>query len=270
MISIEKISKNYGNLNILRDVNIQIDYGDLFGLLGPNGAGKTTLLHIISGLINPSMGYVKFCDHSSPCKSPKIGMLFENPSFYEYLNAYENISIVARLKGYSDKKHLLALLEMVSLLNKASKTVKRYSLGMRQRLALACALVGNPDILLLDEPTNGLDPEGTYTFLSLLKEMTLEKKKIVIISSHQVLEVEQLCNKIAIINQGKIVCQGNLAELLEEKKESFLVNVHNSSDFEKCLQQNKTVKNYTLISNKSSLRDFYISTMERNRYAKSS
>ncbi len=267
MIIFKKTTKFFGKSQVLINIDLQIEKGDLYGLLGPNGAGKTTLINIISGLITPSSGQIiiKNSSDNSKDNSPLIGVLFENPSFYEYLTGKENITLLARLKGCYKKKEIIDLLNLVSLSDETNKPLRKYSLGMKQRLAFACALLGNPDILLLDEPTNGLDPEGIQTFLLILKELTTVNKKTVIISSHQVHDIESICNKIAIINKGIILRSGNLNDLLKKETHSFLITTANPDELKNSIKKNPFVKDFEPINYNRELKEFYFETLKNVR-----
>jgi ABC-2 type transport system ATP-binding protein len=212
MIILKGISKYFGKNCAVKNINIEIKCGDLFAILGPNGAGKSTILGILSGIIRPSHGTILINDEQLLADKKKtscnIGVLFENPTFYDYLSGKENLVLLSKIKKSYDKKEILHLLELVSLSEKSNMLVKKYSLGMKQRLALAAALINNPSILILDEPTNGLDPEGIHIILSILKDFSVRMKKTIIISSHQVYDIESLCNKIAIMKDGNLICQG--------------------------------------------------------------
>ena len=191
-----------------------------------------------------------------------IGVLFENPTFYDYLSGKENLILIARLKGHENKKEINHLLDIVSLSDRSSDSVKKYSLGMRRRLALTCALIGNPNILILDEPTNGLDPEGINFILSLLRNLSTKEEKTIIISSHQVYDIESLCNKIAIINKGSIICNGRLEELLQEKTKLCIITTDKPEECKNLFANKTWVKNFKVVNNKKSLKDFYLEKIQ--------
>lgn len=269
MIELKKVTKCFGAKCAVKDVDLLISRGDLFALLGPNGAGKSTILSMITGLIEPSRGYITI-DEKNLCVDRKeilnsMGILFENPSFYDYLTGRENMALMARLKGVHKNSEIDRLLDMVSLLDRTNDLVKRYSLGMKQRLALASALISDPAILILDEPTNGLDPEGIHIILALLQDLSINKQKTIIISSHQVFDVESICNKIAIINNGSILCDGKLHELLKEDVQSCIVTTTRPDECKKFLMDKPWVKDFKFIPRKKNLKEFYIETIQRNR-----
>ena len=154
---------------------------------------------------------------------------------------------------------------MVSLSSRANDTVKKYSLGMKQRLALACSLIANPDILVLDEPTNGLDPEGIHIILSLLRELSTNRQKTIIISSHQVYDVESICNKIAIINNGTILCNGRLDDLLKDETRSCIIKTDQPRECKKFLTDKSWVKDFEFVPRGKNLKQFYIETIQKSR-----
>ena len=262
MIELTNITKYFGNKCAIKNISLSIEKGDLFALLGPNGAGKSTILGIISGLLNPFSGNITINNKTFKTNRKEIlnsiGVLFENPTFYDYLTGKENLILTARLKAHENKKEINHLLDIVSLSDRYSDSVRKYSLGMRQRLALACALIGNPDILILDEPTNGLDPEGIDFILSLLRNLSTKEEKTIIISSHQVYDIESLCNKIAIINEGSIVCNGKLADLLQEKTKLCIITTDKSEECKNLFANKPWIKDFKVVTNKKSLKDFYL------------
>jgi len=268
MIELRNITKYFGTNCAVNNVDLSIEHGDLFALLGPNGAGKSTILGMITGLIEPSHGKIQINGNELISNKKmlvrKMGVVFENPSFYLYLTGKENLELLAKLKGYPDKKMINKLLDTVSLTSRAKDLVKKYSLGMKQRLALACALIGNPDILILDEPTNGLDPEGIQDILTLLVNFSKQNQKTILISSHQVYDIESICNKIAIINKGSMLCYGKLDELLCENAVSCLITTDNLNECKRILADKPWVKDFTLINRKKNLRDFYIERIKNN------
>jgi len=262
MIDLTNITKYFGDKCAIKNINLTIEKGDLFALLGPNGAGKSTILGITSGLLSPSSGDITINNRTFKVNRKEIlnsiGILFENPTFYDYLSGKENLIFTARLKGHDNRKEINHLLDIVSLADRASDSVRKYSLGMRQRLALACALIGNPDILILDEPTNGLDPEGINFILSLLRNLSTKEEKTIIISSHQVYDIESLCNKIAIINEGSIICNGKLDDLLQEKTKLCIITTDKPEECKNLFANKPWIKDFKIVPNKKSLKDLYL------------
>jgi len=269
MIELENLTKYFGKKRAVQNVNLHIDRGDLFALLGPNGAGKSTILGMIAGLLKPNQGRIKINGKRFENNRNEIlhsmGILFENPSFYDYLTGRENITLLARLKGCNNHKKISALFDIVSLSDRANDLVKKYSLGMKQRLALASALISDPDILILDEPTNGLDPEGIHIILALLQDLSANGRKTIIISSHQIYDVESICNKIAIINNGAILCSGRIGDLLKDEIRSCVIKTDQPRECKKFLMDKSWVKSFEFIPNNKNLKQFYIETIQKSR-----
>src|SRR6188508_365069 len=198
ILSLENISKNYGRVQALNGVNFEVQKGTVFGILGPNGSGKTTLLGIIMDILKPTSGSYRLLDETpTEVQRRQIGTLLETPNFYHYLSAVRNLKIAAAIKGrgHDDIDHVL---EVVNLTHRKNSAFSTYSLGMKQRLAIGSALLGNPDVLVFDEPTNGLDPVGIAEIRSLIKQLAQDGKSI-IMASHLLDEVEKVCTHVAIL-----------------------------------------------------------------------
>lgn len=209
MIETNNLCKKSGNSYRVKNLNLQIPEGVVYGFLGPNGAGKTTTLKMILGLIKPTGGSISF---ATKIEKQSIGCLIENPGGYGHLTGLENMQIIQKLKGASEQDIINAL-NTVRLYDAKDKKLKNYSLGMRQRLGIAMALLGNPKLLILDEPTNGLDPAGIQEIRTLIRNLCAEKGISIIVSSHLLSEVEQMADYIGIIDQGQLLYQGKLSEL---------------------------------------------------------
>lgn len=217
----------------LHDINLEVKKGSIYGFLGPNGAGKTTTLRLLLGLLNKQEGSIQlfgkeFGDHRIECLK-KIGSLIEQPSLYSHLTAKENLAIYRKIYGAS-KERLDDVLQLVGLEATGKKKAKQFSLGMKQRLSIAIALLNNPSLLILDEPTNGLDPNGIIETRELIKKLNRENGVTVIVSSHILTEVERMATHVGIIHKGKMVFQGTLHELQNMKSsQSFLqLNTNNN------------------------------------------
>jgi ABC-2 type transport system ATP-binding protein len=213
ILSINNISKVYGSIRALNNVSFDVPHRSVFGILGPNGSGKTTLLGIIMNVLHASGG--NFSWDGQPGTSAlrkKIGTLLETPNFYHYLSGRKNLEIAAAIKerGTGDIDRVL---ETVNLLQRADSKFSSYSLGMKQRLAIASALLGNPEILVFDEPTNGLDPAGIAEIRELIKQLNRQGKTI-IMASHILDEVEKVCTHVAIIQKGVLKTTGTVSEVL--------------------------------------------------------
>jgi len=203
ILSVDKLAKNYGAIKALKEVSFSVPKGAVFGILGPNGSGKTTLLGIVMSILKASGGtYKLFNEEPTDEHRKKIGTLLETPNFYHYLSAVQNLKITAAIKGRGEED-IERVLQMVNLLQRKNSAFSTYSLGMKQRLAIAAALLGNPDVLVFDEPTNGLDPVGIAEIRTLIKELA-QQGKTIIMASHLLDEVEKVCSHVAILKQGNM------------------------------------------------------------------
>lgn len=212
ILSVDKLAKNYGAIKALKEVSFSVPKGAVFGILGPNGSGKTTLLGIVMSILKASGGtYKLFNEEPTDEHRKKIGTLLETPNFYHYLSAVQNLKITAAIKGRG-KEDIERVLQMVNLLQRKNSAFSTYSLGMKQRLAIAAALLGNPDVLVFDEPTNGLDPVGIAEIRTLIKELA-QQGKTIIMASHLLDEVEKVCSHVAILKQGNLVASGHVDEI---------------------------------------------------------
>jgi ABC-2 type transport system ATP-binding protein len=214
------LTKSFGSHNAVDAIDLRVPRGSIFGFLGPNGSGKTTTIRMLMGLANISAGEVSMLGYSIPTEIgkalPKVGALVEGPAFYPYISGRDNLMRFDAADRYADPKtrsqRVDAALAKVGLTQAAGKKVHAYSLGMKQRLGIANALLQPRDLLVLDEPTNGLDPQGTREVRNLIRSLALEGITI-FISSHLLVEIEQMCTHLAVMSQGKIVAQGSVEEL---------------------------------------------------------
>ncbi|NLX08660.1 MAG: ABC transporter ATP-binding protein [Chloroflexi bacterium] len=221
-IHIENLSKTFGRgrkrVEAVRNLSLDVHSGQVYGFLGPNGAGKTTTIRMLLDLIRPTQGsaYV-YGQHVRREHQVlrRVGALVEGATFYGFLSARRNLEVFARTGDRYDPRRINALLEQVGLAGRAEQRVKGYSTGMKQRLGLAAALLHDPDLLILDEPTNGLDPEGMHEIRLFIRRLADEQGKTIFLSSHLLGEIEQVCDRVAIINMGEIVREGAVATLLE-------------------------------------------------------
>lgn len=216
------LSKAYGKRLAVDHLDLQVDRGELFGFLGPNGAGKTTTIRMALGLIAPTNGSIEILGsevrHNRSKVLPRVGALVESPALYGYLSGRNNLRAFGDLLGGVPVKRIDEVLEIVSLTGRDRDKVKTYSMGMKQRLGLAVALLNNPDLLVLDEPANGLDPAGIVEMRDLLRALAAEGKTV-FISSHVLSEVQQICTRVAIINHGKLIRLAPVHELLDSPGE---------------------------------------------------
>lgn len=225
--------KKYKEDFALNNVNLEIKKGDIYGFIGQNGAGKTTLLRIATGLAFPSKGTVELFGESSEegltQSIKRIGAVIESPAIFPNMSAYENLELHRLQKGIPDKKSIDKTLELVGLQNTGRKKSVNFSLGMKQRLGIAIALLSDPEFLILDEPTNGLDPMGIVELRELIKRLNREKEMTVLISSHILSELYQLATRYGIIHKGKLLEQITLAELNENCRQYLRIKVDNQS-----------------------------------------
>ncbi|HFQ92589.1 MAG TPA: ABC transporter ATP-binding protein, partial [Anaerolineae bacterium] len=230
-IQLNNLRKTFGRrkrkVAAVRGIDLTVPAGLVYGFLGPNGAGKSTTIRMIMDLIRPSAGEVLVYgrnvqkDHAI---LRRVGALVEGAAFYGFLTGRRNLEVLARTGGAYDARRIQTLLEQVGLADRADRLVKGYSTGMKQRLGLAAALLNDPDLVILDEPTNGLDPAGIQEMRGFIRDLADEQGKTVFLSSHLLGEVEQVCDRVAIINQGEIVSEGRVADLLAGQS-SLLLDV---------------------------------------------
>jgi ABC-2 type transport system ATP-binding protein len=213
ILTVDNIYKNYGSIEALKGVSFTVPQGAVFGILGPNGSGKTTLLGIILDVLKATSGTLQLFDETPTKKHrQQIGTLLETPNFYHYLSAVQNLKIAARIKG-RDEKDIHRVLDIVDLTKRKNSKFSTYSLGMKQRLAVASCLLGDPSVLMFDEPTNGLDPVGIAETRELIKRLNNEGKTV-IMASHLLDEVEKVCSHVAVLLKGTLITHGHVDEIL--------------------------------------------------------
>ncbi len=217
ILQTKNLTKVYNKtLRAVDDLNIRIEKGNIYGILGPNGSGKTTTLGMVLGIIHPTSGSYTWFDEAPSAKSrQRIGAILETPNFYPYMNAQKNLEIMAHIKR-ADTKQIPELIDLVGLTGRVSSPFSAYSLGMKQRLAIAGSLIGDPEVLIFDEPTNGLDPQGIVEVRNLLIEIGAQGKTI-LLASHIIDEVEKVCNHVAIIKFGELLAAGPVSEILSNE-----------------------------------------------------
>lgn len=213
ILSVQKIAKNYGTVRALNGISFEVEKGTVFGILGPNGSGKTTLLGIVMNVLKPTSGNYQLLGAGPAHDQRKlIGTLLETPNFYHYLSAVQNLRIAAAIKGRG-ADDIDRVLEIVNLSQRKHSKFSTYSLGMKQRLAIASCLLGNPEVLIFDEPTNGLDPVGIAEIRELIKKLN-QQGKTIIMASHLLDEVEKVCTHVAILKKGDLIASGDVNEIL--------------------------------------------------------
>lgn len=216
ILEVKNLKKSYNNKRVLNIDSLTIEERSIYGLIGKNGAGKSTLMKIVLGLVKKDEGMIKVFGEELSAKNQKdlnknLGALIENPSFYDHLTGYENLEIISKLKGIK-KDEILKTLNIVGLNNVGKKKAKEYSLGMKQRLGIAMALIGSPKLLILDEPINGLDPQGIEEMRKLFKNIVKNTSTSILISSHILDEIEKISTHIGILKEGKLSYNGSLEE----------------------------------------------------------
>jgi ABC-2 type transport system ATP-binding protein len=213
------LTKRFGTRAAVDGVDLLVPRGSAFGFLGPNGAGKTTMIRMLLGLTPASAGQMRLLGHRVPAERAaalgRVGAIVEDPRFHNHLSGRENLRIVAAVRGAEADERIAPALARVGLSERADDKVKRYSLGMRQRLGVARCLLADPLLLILDEPTNGLDPGGIQEFREMIRAMVEQEGRTVFLSSHLLDEVEKICDAAAIVDRGKVITQGPIAELAE-------------------------------------------------------
>ncbi len=234
ILSIKQLSKHFGKFHAVKDVNITVNTGDVYGFLGPNGAGKSTTMRCMLSLIQADQGSIELfgqsiTQHRSEILA-RVGSLIEKPDFYKYLSAYKNLQLFSRISGKpSSSQEIREMLDFVGLAGRENDRVGGFSHGMRQRLGIAQTLLHQPDLIVLDEPTTGLDPQGIIDMRNLILRLKNEQKKTIILSSHNLSEVELICNRMVIIHQGKSIVEGNVAELLNEDEQIIRIQTDSLS-----------------------------------------
>jgi len=223
VIKVEKLAKNFGSFEAVRDVSFTVNKGDVFGFLGPNGAGKSTTIRCLLSLIRLNDGTIQmfgksYATHRYEILS-KIGSIIEKPDFYNYLSAQKNLEIFARISGATvSTKEIHEMLEFVGLGGRGKDKTKGFSHGMKQRLGIAQTLLHKPELIILDEPTTGLDPQGIIEIRNLILRLKNEQNKTILLSSHQLSEIELIANRMVIITKGKSLVEGNVQELLNAQE----------------------------------------------------
>ncbi|SDP82157.1 ATP-binding cassette domain-containing protein [Clostridium gasigenes] len=246
------LTKKYGKNTVVNSVNLQIKKGSIYGLVGKNGAGKTTILRMIGGLTVPSGGDMELFGESSKeglnKSRSRIGCIIETPSFYPYLSARKNLEYYRIQRGIVEKDCVEQVLKIVALEKVGTKKFKNFSLGMKQRLGLALAIMMSPDLLILDEPINGLDPSGIIELREILLRLNREKNTTIVISSHILSELEHIATEYGFINNGEFLEQVSAKELNEKCKHYLSVKVNDTKKAVVALEKNLDVKEYEVLN----------------------
>ncbi|MBB6623524.1 ABC transporter ATP-binding protein [Clostridium gasigenes] len=243
VLEVNNLHKKIGKKEIIKGVSFSVEEGEIFGFLGPNGAGKTTTIRMLVGLIKPTLGSISICGHDLQKESVEalrnVGAVVENPELYQYLSGMENLMQIARIRKIS-KEEVLDTIKLVGLENRIDDKVRKYSLGMKQRLGLAASLLSSPKLLILDEPTNGLDPSGILDFREVVKNAAKKRGMAVFVSSHILSEVQNLCDTVAFINDGVIKAVESVVDN-SMKTEKDIITLVTTSNKEAVIKEMKTL-----------------------------
>lgn len=256
IIEVNHLSKHFGDFQAVKDLSFTVEEGDVYGFLGQNGAGKSTTIRMLLTLIQPSSGEINIMGKSLQKNRinilQKTGAVIERPDLYQYLTAIENLFVFARLSGLkSTRIELLEKLQQVGLAERANSKVRTFSQGMKQRLGIAVALVHNPSLIILDEPTNGLDPQGIADMRNLIRSLSTDHGKTVVVSSHLLSEIEQIATRMIIIDKGVKVVEGSVSALLDPSQIVLEINTIDNmaarnwlatSEWSNCMIQDNTAK----------------------------
>lgn len=276
IIQTEALNFQYSkDKKVLENISIKVPKGSIYGFLGPNGAGKSTTMRLLTGIIPEQGNAIKLFNQPLQKQLPfvfsKVGSLVESPALYLHLSGIDNLRYIAKLRGISEEK-IHETLALVDLTQDGKRKAKQYSLGMKQRLAIAMALLSEPELLLLDEPVNGLDPNGIIDIRKLLIRLNKEKGVTIFVSSHLLSEIEKMCTHVSIINKGKLRFEGTMQELSKaasfckiqitiDDAENWLPKLENSYSNVKMIAQNQIVLN---IQNKEAISDFIKNLIAQN------
>jgi ABC-2 type transport system ATP-binding protein len=226
-IEIQGLTKRFGDRTAVDNVDLTVPAGTAFGFLGHNGAGKTTLIRSLLGLTNADAGTMALLGHPVPAERAaaleRVGAVVEDPLFYGHLSGRENLLVAAAVRSAAARERIPAVLARVGLTERAGDKVKGYSMGMRQRLGLARALLSDPELLILDEPTNGFDPGGMLEFRTMVRALVEQEGRTVFVSSHLLDEVQKMCDAAAIIDRGRVIAMGTIAELIDPQTEHDVI-----------------------------------------------
>jgi len=242
------LTKRFGERVAVANVDLRVPRGSAFGYLGPNGAGKTTLIRMLLGLTHASAGTMQLLGRPVPRERAaalaRVGAIVEEPRFLGHLTGRENLTVIAAAREREAHGRIDGALARVGLSERADERVKRYSLGMRQRLGVARSLLADPELLILDEPTNGLDPAGIHEFRDMIRGFVAEGRTV-LLSSHLLDEVEKICDEVAIVDQGKVVAQGPIAELAATGKQTILIATSDDEQALAILSEHRAVESVT-------------------------
>lgn len=249
ILSIKNLNKRYGKLQAVKDVSLEIQKGNVYGILGPNGSGKSTTLGIVLNVVNKTSGEYSWFGGTMETHEAlkKVGAIIERPNFYPYMTAKENLELVCKIKGINYSK-VQEKLEIVGLMERKDSKFRTFSLGMKQRLAIASALLNDPEILILDEPTNGLDPQGIHQIRDIIK-LIASQGTTILLASHLLDEVEKVCSHVLVLRKGEILYSGLVGGM--SKNSNFLeLQSANNSDLMNALQHLPDLESVELVDDK--------------------
>ncbi len=257
ILTASNLSKNFGPLKAVNNLSFELYKGNVYGILGPNGSGKSTTLGMVLNVVNPSLGHFEWFEGSSSVHQAlkKVGAIIERPNFYPYLTAVKNLELVSKIKEVSTDK-IEEKLKLVGLWDRRESKFSTYSLGMKQRLAIASALLNDPEILILDEPTNGLDPEGIHQIRSLIIEIA-SRGTTILLASHLLDEVEKVCTHVLVLQKGNLLYDGKVSEMNGHKGFFKL----KSQDHKELIKELETIEALTAIVEKNG---FVIADLKSN------
>ncbi len=245
IVEIEQLSKSYGKKKVVDSFSLKMEKGHIYGLIGPNGAGKTTIMRMMAGLTKQDSGSMRFFGSEElDKKRERISFIIEEPYMDLDMSAKENLEYIRFLRGIPDEKRSEEMLEFVGLADTGKKTAGKFSLGMRQRLGLAMAMLPGPEIMILDEPINGLDPEGIIDIRNMINKLVSEKKITVMISSHILKELAELCTDYAIVREGKLIEELSHEELLAKTRSYLALGTNDVNRTTAVLEEKLNIKNY--------------------------
>ena len=241
VLEIKNVNKSFGRKKVLHDISFSVNEGEILGFIGPNGAGKTTTIKLVLGLQKIDSGEVfingQNIKTNFKAAMERVGAIVENPDSYMYLTGMQNLKLIARLYKNITEKQILDIVELVGLKDRIHDKVSKYSLGMRQRLGIAEALVNSPNLLILDEPTNGLDPEGITELRNLLVELATKNKVAILISSHNLAELQNFCTNICIIQDGKIISSESIKQMKHENASKYFIELDKTDGVNQYLKE---------------------------------
>lgn len=245
ILTITNLTKKFGYLTAVKDLTFTINKGNVYGILGPNGSGKSTTLGVVLNVVNRTEGNFHWFDGNVTTHDAlkKVGAIIERPNFYPYMTAYQNLKLVCRIKGVDESK-INDRLELVGLLDRKDSKFRTFSLGMKQRLAIASALLNDPEILILDEPTNGLDPQGIHQIRELIKQIA-NKGTTILLASHLLDEVEKVCSHVVVLRKGEKLYSGRVDEMISSHG-FFELKCDKQDDLIKLLEEQTNIGNVTI------------------------